>query len=147
LESREEMPAHDIEIEEAIDEGVSIEVSWGPKKIMGQDERVIGVEFMKCTSVLDEIGRFKPTFDEKETKMFEADTVILAVGQATDLSFLEKKLDVTDGRPIPVNPITLSTGLPGVFAGGDVVLGPATLIEAIVAGKKAAESIDRYLGG
>lgn len=145
LESREEIPAHEWEIRETLAEGVVLNVSWGPKKILGDGKKVTGVEFVRCVSVFDENGRFNPSFDETVAKVLEADTVILAIGQVPDLSFLEKEIDVLDGGAIAVDPMTMETNLPGVFAGGDAVSGPATVIEAIVAGKRAAASIDRYL--
>ena len=145
LESREEMPAHEWEIREAIDERIVINPSWGPKKILGDGKRVTRVEFKKCTSVFDEKGRFSPSFDETLTKTFEADTVILAIGQSPDLSFLGGEVELR-GRVIAVDPMTMETSVPGLFAGGDAVLGVASVIEAMVAGKLAAASIDRYLG-
>ncbi len=147
LESREEMPAHEWEIREALMEGAVLNVSWGPKKILGDGKKVTGVKFVRCVSVFDENGRFNPSFDETVTKVLEADTVILAIGQAPNLSFLGEKTDVLGGRTIAVDPMTMETSLPGVFAGGDAVSGPATVIEAIAAGKIAATSIDRYLRG
>jgi len=147
LESREEMPAHECEIREALTEGVALNVSWGPKEILGDGKKVTGVKFVRCVSVFDENGRFNPSFDETVTKVLEADTVILAIGQAPDLSFLREKTDVLGGRAIAVDPMTMETSLPGVFAGGDAVSGPATVIEAVAAGKIAAASIDRYLRG
>jgi len=147
LESREEMPAHEWEIREALTEGVALNVSWGPKEILGDRKKVTGVKFVRCVSVFDENGRFNPSFDETVTKVLEGDTVILAIGQAPDLSFLREKTDVLGGRAIAVDPMTMETSLPGVFAGGDAVSGPATVIEAVAAGKIAAASIDRYLRG
>ena len=147
LESRQEMPAHEWEIREAVTEGVVLNVSWGPKKILGDGKKVTGVEFVRCVSVFDENGRFSPSFDETVAKVLEADTVILAIGQAPDLSFLGKEIDVLGGRAIAVDPMTMETSLPGVFAGGDAVSGPATVIEAIAAGKIAAASINRYFRG
>jgi NADPH-dependent glutamate synthase beta subunit-like oxidoreductase len=145
LESREEMPAHEWEIRESIEERIVINPSWGPKKILGDGKKVTRVEFKKCTSVFDEKGRFSPSFNETVTKTFEADTVILAIGQSPDLSFLGGEVELR-GRLIAVDPMTMETSVPGLFAGGDVVLGVASVIEAMVAGKLAAASIDRYLG-
>ena len=146
LESKKEMPAHPWEVREALMEGVVINVSWGPKRILGDTKKVTGIEFMRCVSVFDKEGRFNPSFDEASTRVLEADTVILAIGQAPDISFLEGEIDVL-GSNIAVNPITFETNLPRVFAGGDAVSGTASVIEAIVAGKMAAVSIDSYLEG
>lgn len=147
LESRDEMPAHKREIRDTLGGGAALNVSWGPKEILGDGEKVTGVKLVRCVSVFDEQGRFSPSFDETMTTILEADTVILAIGQVPDLSFLGKEIDVLGGRVIAVDPFTMETSLPGVFAGGDVVLGPATVIEAIAAGKRAAISIDCYLKG
>jgi len=147
LESREEMPAHEREIQDTLGEGVALNVSWGPKEILGDGKKLTGVKLVRCLSVFDERGRFSPSFNETVAKVLEADTVILAVGQVPDLSFLGEGIDVLGGRVIAVDPMTMETSLPGVFAGGDVVSGPATVIEAIAAGRRAAVSIDCYLKG
>ena len=148
LESREEMPAHEWEIQEALDEGVVLYPSWGPKRILGNG-RVEGVELVCCTSVFDKAGKFNPSFDESATKTIETDMVIMSIGQASDLSFLgdSSKIESTRGGTIKVNDITLETGAAGIFAGGEVVSGPTSVVEAIAVGRKAAISIDRYLGG
>lgn len=145
LECREEMPAHEWEVEEAIDEGVVLNLSWGPRRILG-DGRVTGVELVRCSSVFDEEGRFNPCYDESVTGNIETDMVILAIGQASDLSFLDSHLQTTRAGTISVDAES-QTSLPGIFAGGEVVSGPASVIEAIASGRQVAISIDRYLGG
>ena len=148
LESREEMPAHEWLIEEAVEEGVILNVSWGPKRILGDGNGVTGVQLVRCTSVFDNEGRFNPSFDEEETTSIEADMVTIAIGQASDLSFLDEKSAIQTPRGvIDVDEDTLQTGVPKIFAGGDVVSGAASVIEAIAMGRKAAASIDRFLGG
>jgi len=148
LESREEMPAHEWLIEEAVEEGVILHVSWGPKGILGDGNGVSGVQLVRCTSVFDDAGRFNPSFNEDETTSIEADTVIIAIGQASDLSFLDEKSAIQTPRGvIEVDEDTLQTGVPKIFAGGDVVSGAASVIEAVAMGRKAAASIDRFLGG
>lgn len=147
LESGDEMPAHKESAQQAIDEGVNINLSWGPKRILGKNGRVTGIELVRCTSVFDKKGRFNPSFDEKTTKSVETDMVILAIGQTSDLSLLPKGIKTTNEETVVVNQVTLETGVPGVFAGGDLVLGPSSVVEAIAAGKRAATSIDRYLRG
>ncbi len=147
LESREEMPAFGHEIEQAIDEGVKINVSWGPKRIIETDGKITGIELKRCTSVFDEDGRFNPKYDESETTMIETDNVLLAIGQSTDLSFLEGSGVDTVGPGIKVQEGSLQTNVPGVYAGGEVVSGPASVIDAIALGQKAAMAMDRYLGG
>jgi len=148
LESREEMPAHEWLTEEAVEEGVILNVSWGPKRILGDGNGVSGVQLVRCTSVFDDEGRFNPSFDEEETASIEADMVIIAIGQASDLSFLDAKSAIQTPRGvIEVNENTLQTGVPKIFAGGDVVSGAASVIEAVAMGREAAASIDRFLGG
>jgi formate dehydrogenase beta subunit len=147
LECRDEMPANEWEIEEAVEEGVILHPSWGPQKIISDDGQARGVELVCCTSVFDEQGRFNPSFDESETTSLEADTVILAIGQASDLSLLEDTAVEVQRGLIRANEETLETGLQGVFAGGEVVSGPSMVIDAIQMGRRAAISIDEYLGG
>jgi len=144
LEDRENMPAHEWEIREVISEGVEINPSWGPKTLQGDGEKVTGVEFVRCVSVLDAGGRFSPVFDEKKTQAVEADMVITAIGQAPELSFLGGAVG-TFGGAVLVDPYTMETNLPGVFAGGDAAFGRASLVEAIIDGKKAADAIVRYI--
>jgi NADPH-dependent glutamate synthase beta subunit-like oxidoreductase/NAD-dependent dihydropyrimidine dehydrogenase PreA subunit len=147
LETREQMPASAWEIEQALDEGVKLMPAWGPHRILGDGQKVTGVELVQCTSVFDEKGAFCPAFGEmKET--VQADQVILAIGQAADLSAAAgaSKLRCERGLII-VDPLNLQTSLPGVFAGGDVSKGPGAVIDAIAVGRKAADAMDRYLGG
>jgi len=146
LESREEMPSHEPEIQEASDEGIIFKVSWGPKRFLRSGDKVVGVELVRCTSVFDKDRRFNPSFDETVTKTVETDSVIVAIGQASDLSALEEEIETFGGR-VTVDPMTMETSMPGVFAGGDVISGPATVTEAIAAGKRAAVSMDCYLRG
>jgi NADPH-dependent glutamate synthase beta subunit-like oxidoreductase len=147
LESRKEMPANDWEIEMAQEEGVKMMYSWGPNRIIGKDGAVSAVELVRCTSVFDTNGNFCPFFDEtKET--VETDQVILAIGQACDFDTcdLEGHIRVA-GNLIAINKETQETEMAGIFAGGDAANGPGAVIDAIAAGRRAASSIDRYLGG
>ncbi|MBI2869907.1 MAG: FAD-dependent oxidoreductase [Chloroflexi bacterium] len=148
LESRTEMPAHAWEIEEAAEEGVDIQPSWGPRQIIAGDGKVAGIEFEKCTAVFDSQKRFSPVFDKGVTQKFDCDTVIIAIGQAADPGMLEQKTGIKSNRGfIVADPLTLITGEPGVFAGGDAVTGPKSAVEAIQQGQEAAISIERYLTG
>lgn len=149
LESEAEMPAHSWEIEEAEEEGVKISNRWGPTRIIGKNGKVSAIEFQKCTAVFDAEGRFSPTFDEAKKTTFEADTVIIAIGQAAETSFLGEGGEVATNRGgfIGSDPLTLATGAAGIFAGGDGVTGPKSAVEAIFHGHEAAISIDRYLNG
>lgn len=148
LESPEEMPALPWEIELAREQGVKIMTSWGPHRVLKAGGKVKGMELVRCTSVFDEQGRFAPTLDNKVKETVEADQIMMAVGYATDLDFTKslKALRVERGL-ITADPQTQATDVPGVFAGGAAVHGPATVIEAIAAGKRAAAAMDAYLGG
>ena len=147
LESAEEVPAYEDGITQAKDEGITISSSWGPTKILGNGRTVTGIELVRCVSVFDETGKFNPSYDEKESKTIEADMLVLSVGQTPDLSLIPKGIRITEGNTIQVDPITLETSMPGIFAGGDVVSGGVTVVEAVAAGKRATVSIDRYLKG
>ena len=147
LEGRDEMPAHKWEIEGALAEGVRLMPSWGPHKILSEDGHIKGLELVRCVEVFDEKGNFCPLFDDsKET--IAGDQVIMAIGQASDLSFLEddRRISVDKGL-IVVDQETLQTEMEGVYAGGDVAAMPGAIIHAIAAGRKAASSIDKALGG
>jgi len=147
LEKREEMPAHEWEIARAEEEGIRIHNGWGPKKVLAKDT-VDGMVFKKCDSVFDETGIFNPVYDEEVTYRADAKTIIMAVGQASDFTVLkeEARISTEKGR-IKIIEETLATDEPGVFAGGDVVTGPDSIINAIAMGRVAAGAIDRYLDG
>jgi hypothetical protein len=149
LECREEMPAFSWEIQEAEKEGVKIYSGWGPRKIVGEGNKVRGVELQACISVFDEQGNFCPAFDSAQSKSLEGDAIILAVGQSSDLSYLPSDLGVqlTEQGIIKIKQDSLETSIPGVFAGGEVASGPSSAVEAMAMGRKAADSIDRFLGG
>jgi len=144
--SREEMPANPYEVKEAEDEGVKIEFLSSPKRILGDKGRVSAVECVHMQlGELDETGRRKASPMEGSEFTRQTDMVILAIGEAPDLRFLPKQVERNDDGTVWVNPITMETSLPGVFAGGDAVTGSASVIEAIRDGKRAAESIENYL--
>ncbi len=148
LECRAEMPAFPSEIEQALEEGVKFMTSWGPSKVLSVDGRVTGMELVGCTSVFDEGGGFCPAYDDTMKITVEADVIIMAVGQAADLSFLgAQSPPKTERGLIAADRETQGTSLPGMFAGGEVTAGPASVIESIAAGRRAATSINRYLGG
>lgn len=146
LESREEMPADAVEIEEGQHEGLVLHTSLGPRVIHGTG-RVSGIEFARCISVFDSERRFAPQFDESERETIPCDTVILAIGQRAELGFLkpEDGIALTDRGLIQVDPETFQTSRPDVFAGGDVVLGPRLFIDAIASAQVAARGIHDYL--
>jgi len=144
--SREEMPANPWEVKEAEDEDVKIEFLAAPKRILEENGKVSAVECVRMQlGEPDESGRRKPIPIEGSEFTWETNMVILAIGEAPDLEFLPKEIELNEDGTVWVNPITMETGLKGVFAGGDAVTGPATVIEAIRAGKRAAESIAEYL--
>ncbi|MFO8010981.1 MAG: NAD(P)-binding protein [Dehalococcoidia bacterium] len=148
--SRDEMPANLEEIEETEEEGIEIRYLVAPNKIIGKDGKVTGIECVQMElSEPDESGRRRPVRVEGSEFTLDVDTIIPAIGQSPDLSFLNGNVEIKcDKRSrIEANYTTLETNIPGVFAGGDVVLGPATVVQAIAAGKQAAISIDRYLQG
>ncbi|OGC74965.1 MAG: hypothetical protein A2145_00670, partial [candidate division Zixibacteria bacterium RBG_16_40_9] len=149
LEGRDRMPAHPWQVQQALEEGVILNCGWGPKKITGDGKNMTGVELVKCISLFDQEGNFKPQFDESQKKLFEVGTIIFAIGQALDSSIFngDELESITGDGKIKVNPDTLETNLKGLFAGGDVVSGPRSVVEAIQMGRKVAASIDKFLGG
>ncbi|MDO8586377.1 MAG: FAD-dependent oxidoreductase [Armatimonadota bacterium] len=148
LESREEMPAYEWEVQAAIEEGIELFPSRGPKRILGDGGKVVGLETLQVVSIFDEQGRFNPSFAQESESAIEGDTVILAIGQQPDLSFLppESGVRISSRGMLDVDPETLETSRKGVFAGGDVVFGPRLLIDAVADGKRAAKSIQHFLG-
>ncbi len=127
LESREEMPAHAHEIEKAEVEGIIVDPSWGPAAIHGANGRVCSVEFRRCAAVFDEQHNFAPRFDEQTRQSVDADTVILAIGQAP--------------------PDNVPAEAESVFLAGDIAGGQMSVVDAVASGRAAAERIDSRLGG
>lgn len=147
LESREEMPAHPWEIAIAEEEGVFINNGWAPKKLLG-DDQVTGLGFMHCSSVFDDACNFNPVYDDEITHRIQVDNVILAIGQAPVLEFLAQEKNIRiEGNRVVADENNLSTDEDGVFAGGDVVTGPDSIIGGIAQGRRVTEAIDKYLGG
>jgi NADPH-dependent glutamate synthase beta subunit-like oxidoreductase len=149
LERRNEMPAALEEIEEAEAEGIILFPGFGPKRVIGQDGRVVGLETLKTKWVFDENKRFNPAFYDNSETVLECDTIIMAIGQAPRLDFLkpEDKVEISPRGLIAVNPQTLMTSAPGIFAGGDCVFGPRLIIDSVADGKRAAIGIDEHLRG
>ena len=146
VEAREEMPAHPFEIALAEEEGIIIHNRWAPAKILGAD-KVTGLKVKRCLAAFDQAGKFNPSYDEETTEKVNADTVILAIGQTPDLDFAGKAQVKLEGSRVAVCERGRCTNVPGIFAGGDVVTGPASIISAIAQGRQAAEAIDKFLGG
>jgi NADPH-dependent glutamate synthase beta subunit-like oxidoreductase len=151
LESLEEMPADTLEILEGDEEGIERLNGWGPVEILRDaDGAVTGVQFRRCLRVYDAQRRFAPIFDDADQRTVPGDTVLLAVGQAPLLSFLEEGGgDITMARPgwPQIDPATLATSAPGVFVAGDLAHGTRLLIDAVASGKAAARSVYRFVTG
>ncbi|SHH52417.1 FAD-dependent oxidoreductase [Clostridium grantii] len=147
LEARDIMPAHIEEVEEALEENVNINNSWGPTRVITENGKVTGIEFKRCISVLDAEGRFNPQFDESDKKIVECDYILLSVGQTFNYGNLLQGEDVklTNRNTIQVDHITLQSSKADIFAGGDVASGPKLAIDAIAAGKEGAVSIHRFV--
>lgn len=147
LESRAEMPALPEEIEEALEEDIAINNSYGPKRILVKDGKVCGVEFKKCLSVFNSEGKFSPVFDENDTITVEADYVLLSVGQSIDWGKLldGSKVQLGRGNTAEADSLTYQTAQRDIFVGGDAYTGPKFAIDAIAAGKQAAISIHRFV--
>jgi len=148
--SRVEMPANEEEIEEAEREGIKILYLATPTRILGKEGRVNQVECIRMRlGEPDASGRRRPIPIEGSEFIIDADMIIPAIGQSSDLSFLgsHHQFNLVRGRRFEVDPLTLETNIKGIFSGGDAVTGPNTVIEAMAAGRKAAISIDRYLQG
>jgi NADPH-dependent glutamate synthase beta subunit-like oxidoreductase len=151
LESLEEMPADTIEILEGDEEGIQRFNGWGPLEIVRDESgSVTGVRFRRCLRVYDESRRFAPVYDDADVMTVSGDTVLLAVGQMPDLSFLEDGgADIVQMRPgwPKVDPDTLQTSAPDVFVAGDLAHGTRLLIHAVASGKAAARSVYRHVTG
>ncbi len=149
LESRKEMPAFQYEVDEAENEGIILHPSRGPKRILGKNGSAIGLETVHCASVFDEQGKFNPKFVEGTESVISADTIIMAIGQKSDLSFIksEDEIEITSQETVKINFETLATTAPGIFAGGDIAFGPRIIVDAIADGQRAAKSIHFFLGG
>ena len=144
LESREEMPAHEFEIEETEVEGIEVLTRLGPKAILGNGH-VSGLETLQVASVFDPDGRFNPRLIDGTESVLECDSVIMAIGQAPDLSWLSEDdgVELSPRGTIAVDRESLATSADWIYAGGDVAFGPRNLIDAIGDGRRAAASIHR----
>jgi len=148
LESRDEMPADDVEVEEGAEEGIHLHNRVGPKEIIVENGKLKGLRVVKCLSVFNEERRFDPKFDEADLTDIHADTVIFAIGQTSDLSFLKPEDGVEISRGlVKVDPATYQTTAPDVFACGDVAHGARLFIDAIASAHTAARSMHDFLRG
>ena len=148
LESQSEMPAYAEEVTECMREGVVFHNSRGPKRVIVRNGKCAGLETLKCLSVFDKDHRFSPVFEEGSEDVLECETILLAIGQQPDLSFLgDVKLDLTPAGFVKAHPKDMSTNVAGIYVGGDVAFGARTAIEAVADGRRAAHAIHRYLSG
>jgi len=140
LESEQEMPCLPSERKEMMEKGINIENCWGPDEITSKTK----MTFKSCTAVFDDQGQFSPVFDEAKTREFEFDEIIIAVGQTMEAT-LSKELKKAFGKEemLPVNEETNEVkGHAGIFAGGDIIRGAGTVVEAVGDGRRAAQAID-----
>ncbi|HEN20428.1 MAG TPA: FAD-dependent oxidoreductase, partial [Desulfobacteraceae bacterium] len=147
--TRNEMPAIDEEIEAALEEGVKLETLISPERIVSENGRLKQVEFIRnILGESDKSGRRRPLPVIGSDHLVEIDTLIVAISEEPDKSAIAQDgLELTDWGTVKIDADTLATSIPGVFAGGDVVTGPNTVVDAIAAGKNAALTIERYLCG
>lgn len=147
LESDEEMPAFPWEIEEAKEEGVEFNCSWGPKAIKVENGGIVGLEVKECSRVFDDQGRFNPSYNENNVIIVPGNTVIFAIGQGSDLEAVKKADVPADGGRLVFDYNTMKTPLDGVFACGEIVAGPSTAVKAMANARIAAMAVYNYLEG
>ncbi|MGE5246949.1 MAG: FAD-dependent oxidoreductase [Verrucomicrobiota bacterium] len=146
--SRAEMPAHDFEVQSALDEGVALHELKAPARFVGNDGRLAGVEWRSMKlGAPDAGGRRRPVPVPGSETVVPADVAVLAVGLTPSTRPFAGELALNADGTIRADAETLATSLRNVFAGGDDVTGPSMIIEAIAQGKRAAFYIDRYLQG
>jgi NADPH-dependent glutamate synthase beta subunit-like oxidoreductase/CO/xanthine dehydrogenase FAD-binding subunit len=146
LESRETMPAMPEDVEQALEQGITILPSWGPHRVLERDGKLTGMELVRCTAVFDKDGRFAPKFDATVKTIVEADQILVAIGQAADLSYAQPELKTERGL-LAADKLTGATAISGLFAGGDVTGSSATMVQAMASGQRIAASISAYLAG
>jgi NADPH-dependent glutamate synthase beta subunit-like oxidoreductase len=148
LTSKDRMLARDNEILEAEEEGIIIHPSLGIKEIVKEDGKAVGLETITCLSVREPEGTFNPQYDATCTALsFRADSIIVAIGQTVDQSFFVPGLIYDRKGTMSVDPSTLETDVLGVFASGDAVSGPSTVIQAVASAREAARLIGASFKG
>ncbi|MGD8229407.1 MAG: FAD-dependent oxidoreductase, partial [Desulfobacteraceae bacterium] len=154
LEQKGEMPAWDFELEEAFKEGVKIINGFGPKQFVNKDGRLSAIEFKRCSAVFDGKGVFNPQYDETVLTTIEADTAIVAIGQTPGIPFIQKGADPSrrnksNLRGAHSDQIKMArngeTNIPGIYASGDMISGPSTVVEAMASGRRGAQMIIHFL--
>jgi NADPH-dependent glutamate synthase beta subunit-like oxidoreductase len=144
LEARHEMPAWKHEIDEAIEEGIEINPSWGPKEIFSENGKVTGIEFKRCNSVFDVEGRFNPSYDDKTVLKKDATAILVSIGLGLENAELEEGRLLERGR-VKADFETMRTADPKVFAAGDGAFGPSAIVYAVHHGHRAAHYIKAHL--
>jgi NADPH-dependent glutamate synthase beta subunit-like oxidoreductase/coenzyme F420-reducing hydrogenase delta subunit len=148
LESEDEMPAFTWERREAREEGIDILQRRGPTEIVVRGGQIVDVKARAVTRVFDENHRFDPRYNDADVIDVPCDTVIMAIGQAADMGFLQGcSLKVDERGRLPYDAATLQTAAPWIFACGEIVTPPGSVVEACASGRRAARAIDQYLSG
>jgi formate dehydrogenase beta subunit len=147
VEARTEMLADPIEIIEAEEEGIFIHNHIAPKRIVGEDGQIAGLETLEVDRAFDEQGRFNPQMKPNTEKIWDCDSVIISIGQVGELAWVQPGdgLEITRRGTLQIDPETLATTAEGVFAGGDIAFGPRLIINAVADGQRAARGIHAYL--
>ena len=147
LEKDEEMPTVVEEKEAGLADGVTYNNCWGPKRILGENGKVTGVEFMRCLSVRDADGRFRPKYDENDTITVPCSNVLVSIGQVSDYGevLTGTKAATANGKLIACDNITFQSAEDDIFVGGDCATGPLYTIDAIANGREGAVSIHRFV--
>jgi heterodisulfide reductase subunit A-like polyferredoxin/coenzyme F420-reducing hydrogenase delta subunit len=148
--TRAEMPAFEEEIDATVEEGIEMQFLTAPSKVLSEESKLVGIECIRMElGDPDKSGRRRPVPIEDSEFTIPLDTLLVAIGEAPDVSFLgeEHGIGLFGGERIAASAETCATNVEGVFAGGDVVTGPNTIVNAMASGKEAAESIDRYIRG
>jgi len=147
LECDDEMPAYEWEIEEAREEGVEFNTSWGPDKIARDGDKITGLEVVECSCVFDPEGRFNPEFNRDNKKMLDADIVIYAIGQGGDPEPLRDQVELNERGIVVFNSNKMTTSREGVFSCGEMITGPGSAVQAMGNGRLAAQAVSAYLLG
>ena len=147
LEKDEEMPTVAEEKNSGLSDGVIINNSWAPKRILGEGGKVTGVELMRCVSVRNAEGKFAPVYDESETITVPCANVLVAIGQRSDYGAVlaGTAAETADGRLVDHDKLTFQTAEADIFVGGDCATGPMYTIDAIASGREGAVSIHRFV--
>lgn len=148
LENEQEIPAWKWEVDEAVEEAIKINYRWGPKAIKREGDKVKGLEVTKVLSVFDANKRFAPTFDNNVTTLLEADTIIITIGQMSNMAFLkESSVKIDERGRVEWNPATQMSSAKNIFVAGEVVTGPGSAIAAVANGRRAALAMHLYIQG